>query len=198
LAKRRALGKLIALDGNGPELVSAGRQLLRSETGGAPGGTSKWDASNIFYELRMAGRGLPAPSPRTLLLLYASDLAFRLRWEIRPALEEGLDVVAAPYVETAIALGRATGLPRRWLTELFAFAPKPARSYYLRGPTQAAWMGKRSAGFLEFCLVTLASNWEQWDELDLRRKVSGYLNGLERRGLCRSASGQAPARSDGQ
>ena len=54
------------------------------------------------------------PSPTTppanpllgrLLLLYAADLAFRLRWEIRPALAEGYTVVAAPYVETAVAFG---------------------------------------------------------------------------------------------
>ena len=30
-----------------------------------------------------------SPSSRTLLLLYAADLAFRLRWEIGPALDEG-------------------------------------------------------------------------------------------------------------
>ena len=36
--------------------------------------------------------------PQTLVLLYASDLLFRLRWEIRPALAEGRTVVVAPYV----------------------------------------------------------------------------------------------------
>ena len=50
-----------------------------------------------------------APSARTLLLLYAADLAFRLRWQIRPALAEGRTVVAAPYVDTAVAFGRAAG-----------------------------------------------------------------------------------------
>src|SRR5262249_56536296 len=67
-----------------------------------------------------------APSPRTLLLLYAADLAFRLRWQIRPALLEGRTVVAAPYVATAIAFGRAAGLSSVWLTNLFRFAPRPA------------------------------------------------------------------------
>ena len=44
--------------------------------------------------------------PRTLLLLYAADLAFRLRWEIRPALAEGHTVIAAPYLDTAFAFSR--------------------------------------------------------------------------------------------
>jgi hypothetical protein len=57
--------------------------------------------------------------------LYAADLAFRLRWQIRPALAEGRTVVAAPYVQTAIAFGRAAGLRAEWLTALFRFAPRP-------------------------------------------------------------------------
>src|SRR5207244_10239312 len=60
-----------------------------------------------------------------LLLLYAADLAFRLRWQIRPALAEGRTVVAVPYVATAIAVGRAVSLPATWLAGLFAFAPRP-------------------------------------------------------------------------
>ena len=42
---------------------------------------------------------------RTLALVYAADLAFRLRWEIRPVLDAGGVVVASPYVETAVAFG---------------------------------------------------------------------------------------------
>ena len=59
----------------------------------------------------MADAAAGAPSARTLLLLYAADLAFRLRWEIRPALAAGRTVVAAPYVDTAVAFGRAAGVP---------------------------------------------------------------------------------------
>jgi hypothetical protein len=98
-----------------------------------------------------------APSARTLLLLYAADLAFRLRWEIRPALAEGRVVVAAPYVDTAVALGRAAGLPSGWLTNLFGFAPPAADSRYVDVlPTRTA---TADAGLLEFawrqkvCLV---------------------------------------------
>src|SRR5258705_215400 len=98
--------------------------------GGA--GWSSWDASNTFYELRMSKAKYLAPPPRTLLLLYASDLMFRLRWEIEPALQEGQTVLAAPYVESAVALGMALGLSKDWLTELFSFARKPDASLRLK------------------------------------------------------------------
>ena len=121
---RAAKARLIAVDGVDPAAVLAeARAALGSP---ARGGISKWDASGVFQELAVADREAGAPSPRTLLLLYAADLAFRLRWQIRPALSEGRTVVAAPYVDTAIAFGRAAGLKPAWLTNLFRFAP-PAK-----------------------------------------------------------------------
>ncbi len=62
------------------------------------------------------------------MLLYAADLAFRVRWQIEPALAAGKTVIAAPYVETALALGRAAGLNEEWVAELLRFAPKAAAS----------------------------------------------------------------------
>jgi hypothetical protein len=121
---RPAKAALIAVDGVDPAaLLAEAREAL-----GAPtrGGISKWDASGVFQELMVADEAAGAPSARTLLLLYAADLAFRLRWQIRPALAEGRTVVAAPYVSTAIAFGRAAGLKPKWLANLFRFAP-PAR-----------------------------------------------------------------------
>jgi thymidylate kinase len=127
-------GKLIALEGAwGPSVAGAAEELLRRATDGVqPGKISEWDASGIFGELRLSEPGMARPSPRTLVLLYAADLAFRLRREILPALEEGRCVVAAPYVQSAIAFGTAAGLPRRWLVDLFRFAPEPQERYRLR------------------------------------------------------------------
>jgi thymidylate kinase len=114
--------RLIAIDGiDAAAVVAAARRALDATP---RGGISHWDASGVFQELAMAEGAAGAPSPRTLLLLYAADLAFRLRWEIRPALAEGYTVAAAPYVDTAIAFGRASGIPAGWLTNLFRFAPK--------------------------------------------------------------------------
>src|SRR5207244_10549402 len=102
-------------------LAAAGAAVAsRSRTG-----ISRWDASGVFQDLAVADAAAGAPSARTLLLLYAADLAFRLRWQIRPALAEGRTVVAAPYIDTATAFGRAAGLKAGWLTDLFRFAPPP-------------------------------------------------------------------------
>ena len=69
---------LIAVDGVDPSaIVAAARVALGSPS---RGGISKWDASGVFQELAVADEAAGAPSPRTLLLLYAADLAFRLRW----------------------------------------------------------------------------------------------------------------------
>ena len=120
-ASRQAV--LIAVDGVDPVALLAD---ARAALGGpARGGISKWDASGVFQELAVAGAEAGAPSARTLLMLYAADLAFRLRWQIRPALAEGRTVVAAPYVATALAFGRAAGLESSWLMNLFRFAPRP-------------------------------------------------------------------------
>src|SRR6185312_8243106 len=114
---------LIAIDGvDGAALLTAAREALSAR---GPGGISRWDASGVFQDLAVADADAGLPSARTLLLLYAADLAFRLRWQIRPALAEGRTVVAAPYVDTAMAFGRAAGLPSSWMMNLFRFAPRP-------------------------------------------------------------------------
>src|SRR5689334_6395747 len=121
-------GRLLAVEGSGGRSMTvAAKRLVRDlKRQDVEAGVCSWDASAIFFQILNGARGIPAPSPRTLILLYASDLAFRLRWQIRPALEEGLTVVAAPYLETVIGFGRATGLPRLWLKNVFQFAPAPA------------------------------------------------------------------------
>ncbi len=136
--------RLIAVDGvEAGAVVAAARRALGSQV---RGGISHWDASGVFQDLACAEEAAGAPSPRTLLLLYAADLAFRLRWEIRPALAEGQTVVAAPYVETAMAFGRAAGIPVGWLTNLFRFAPRPHQRCYVYRSTKR----KAVDGFIGF------------------------------------------------
>jgi len=123
--------RLIAVDGIDAQVViAAARRALAA----GEGGISHWDASGLFQELAVADGVAGAPSPRTLLLLYAADLAFRLRWEIRPALTEGRTVVAAPYVATAVAFGRAAGVPAGWLDNLFRFAPSATELRFVPTP----------------------------------------------------------------
>jgi hypothetical protein len=133
---KRPKAKLVSVDGVDAAAVVAAAQ--RAIIGPRRGGISHWDASGIFHELGVADEVAGAPSARTLLLLYAADLAFRLRWEIRPALAAGRTVVAAPYVATAVAFGRAAGVPVGWLTNLFRFAPAPSERRIVASPRGAS------------------------------------------------------------
>jgi hypothetical protein len=142
---RAARAQLIAVDGvQAAAVLAAARGLL-----GAPsrGGISRWDASGVFQELAVADEMAGAASARTLLLLYAADLAFRLRWQIRPALAEGRTVVAAPYVDTAVAFGRAAGLERAWLANLFRFAPRAMQRRFVHPGTRVPAADDGFVGF---------------------------------------------------
>ena len=143
-----ATPKLIAVEGiETSALLAAAKAALAASTPRAPdarGGISRWDASGIFQDLAVADDEAGVPSARTLLLLYAADLAFRLRWQIRPALAEGRTVVAAPYLDTAMAFGRAAGLPAGWLANLFTFAPRASERHFVHaheGPVTGAHGG---------------------------------------------------------
>jgi len=137
-------GRLISVDGcDAAAIAATARATLAAVPRARRGGVSVWDASGVFDDLAVAGPEAGVHSPRTLLLLYAADLAFRLRWEIRPALEKGAVVAAAPYVATAVAFGRAAGLPPAWLRELFRFAPRPSEACYVDA-------GSAKSGFIGF------------------------------------------------
>lgn len=168
-------GRLIALDGLHSGLLPSARGILRSANiRGKKGGISVWDASNIFYEASQLDCQTPL-SAKTLLLLYASDLSFRLRWEIEPALEDGRTVVAAPYVQTAMAVGSAAGVPLSWMENLFEFAPEPADTYRLQD-------SGRLAGFAEFACAALARP-------GLRDGMIAHLDDAENHQLVRRFNG---------
>jgi len=151
--KTRPPARLIAVDGSrGADLVkSADRLAAALRARGVDCVISRWDASGLFGELAQSSeRG--AASPRSLALVYAADLAFRLRWEIRPALAAGVVVIAAPYRETAVALGATCGLPEPWLRELFRFAPAPDLQCLARErKVDRGWKPRFDRGFAEYC-----------------------------------------------
>jgi hypothetical protein len=175
-------GRLIALEGsNGALIRPEAERLARLYSEDGDPAWSLWDASNTFYELRMVKVKHLTPTPRTLLLLYASDLLFRLRWEIEPTLAEGRNVVAAPYVESAVAFGLAAGLPKPWLEELFRFAPKPVISYRLKEKKKVKKNGNGNGnmGFVEFFSATLKKHYPGWELADVRETMMKYLKSLE-------------------
>jgi thymidylate kinase len=96
---KRRTGTLIAVEGlHGAAVKTAAKAVLAGIDRRKRGGISSWDASGVFEELVVAGDEAGLASARTLLLLYAADLAFRLRWEIRPALAEGRVVAVSIHI----------------------------------------------------------------------------------------------------
>jgi thymidylate kinase len=146
-------GHLVAVDGSRGKDVSRAADALagRLRRRGVDCVISRWDASGLFGDLAQAGRPGQQVSPRTLSLVYAADLAFRLRWEIRTALETGGVVIAAPYVETAIAFGSACGLPENWLRDLLRFAPAPDLCGLARErKNDRGWKARLDRGYPEY------------------------------------------------
>jgi hypothetical protein len=186
-------GRLVALEGSGGRPMALAARILERELRKQKQatGSSTWDASDLFFQISQGARGLPGPSPRTLILLYASDLAFRLRWQIRPALEEGITVIAAPYVETVIGFGRAAGLAPGWLREVFEFAPPPDECFRVpEDSIPAERRGTPANSFLEFCLAQLRTSPGSWDAEEIRCGCLSYLTRMEARGKCRAARSQ--------
>jgi len=178
--------RLIAVEGvDGASVIAAARRAVDAPP---RGGISHWDASGVFQDLVVAEAAAGKPSPRTLLLLYAADLAFRLRWEIRPALAEGRTVVAAPYVETAIAFGRAAGIPAGWLTNLFRFAPRATERRFATMALRRS--GKDVDGFVGF----VCERMEGGTEGRTSQRIAKAANTLLRRAASREMSSRRPKR----
>ena len=171
--------RLIAIDGiNAGALKTSARELAAANRRHRAG-ISFWGASGIFDELAVADPEAGTPSLRTLLLLYAADLAFRLRWEIRPALDEGRLVIAAPYTATAMAFGQAAGLDPAWLTDLFHFAPAVAEQRVI-DPPPARHRADRQ-GFVEFCWPHLEKRLGGLTRLQLMDRTQRHLRAAARR-----------------
>jgi len=156
--KTHSPGRLIAIDGSrGADLArSADRLATALRAQGVEAVISRWDASGLFGELAQASERTSA-SPRTLSLVYAADLAFRLRWEIRTALAAGAVVIAAPYVETAVTFGTGCGLPEQWLRELLRFAPQPDVQCAARERKRdRGWKPRLDRGYPEYCAALFA------------------------------------------
>jgi hypothetical protein len=171
-------GALIAIDGTrGKDLRAAAAALfeaLKARHGECA--ISRFDASGLFGELA-AGQGDPHISARTLTLVYAADLAFRLRWEIRPVLESGGIVIAAPYTETAVAWGAAAGLEEDWIRELLRFAPKADyRAWAKERKMDRGLKPGLERGYAEYCAAMLKTSAPKARWKHLRRDAVALLH----------------------
>lgn len=152
-------GRLIAIDGSrGKDVAAAAAALTAAlKQQGVECAISRFDASGLFGELA-GGRGDRNISARTLTLVFAADLAFRLRWEIRPVLEAGGVVIAAPYVDTARAVGAGFGLDHDWTRELLRFAPQPHfRAAAAEKKVEKGWKAPLTRGYGEYSAAMLTN-----------------------------------------
>jgi thymidylate kinase len=171
-------GRLVAIEGaHGGDVYDTGTALVEAFADhGLSAGISRWDASGLFTDVLAAPAAERDVSPRTVMLLYAADLAFRLRWEIAPALDQGYVVIAAPYISTAVAFGVATGLSREWLLTLFRFAPVATRTAILKDAKGRVWKRRPDRGFGECCTTLLEATPEGFARRKTRTAMVGALS----------------------
>ena len=173
--------RLIALDGVQTSDVAAATEVLVESLSArhVTVGVSRFDASGLFGDLAAAAPETRMVSPRTVVLMYAADLAFRLRWEIAPALERGSMIIAAPYVATATSFGLAAGLPADWLRTLFAFAPEPGLTIVLRDRNpDRVWKRRPDRGFCEWCTMVLELTPAGFSRRKVRAAMSAALTAI--------------------
>jgi hypothetical protein len=169
-------GRLIAVDATrGKDVAVAANDLVAAlKRDGIECAISRWDASGLFTDL--AG-GSHTVSIRTLSLVYAADLAFRLRWEIRPVLEAGGVVVAAPYIDTAIAFGTVAGLQEDWLRLLMRFAPvADLRGLAEERKINRPWKRRTDRGYPEYGARMLESASPKAVSKAARRRMMAALD----------------------
>lgn len=157
----RGAGCLIGIDGaDSNEVASLADGLQEALTERKiPVLVSRWDASALFTDFAAAPAQQRDISTRTLMLLYAADLAFRCRWEIAPALEDGQVVLATPYVTTCQTFGAVLGVSQEWLATLLRFAPVADRTIVLREPKgRPAWKRRPERGFCDCCTALLEAS----------------------------------------
>ena len=127
-------GKLIAIEGTDGVGRSTHIELLQEwlEIQGYGVITTGWTRSNLMsksIEMAKAGNIVDRWS---LSLLYATDFADRLEHQIIPALRSGFVVLADRYIYTAFARDFVRSADRRWIRDVFGFAPIPDLVCYLR------------------------------------------------------------------
>jgi thymidylate kinase len=172
-------GRLISIDGTrGKDAALAANELVtKLKEHGIECAVSRWDASGLFTDLAAGARTERNVSIRSLSLVYAADLAFRLRWEIRPVLEAGGVVIAAPYVDTAVAFGTICGLDEEWLRQLMRFAP-PANFRALADERKInrAWKRRADRGYAEYGALMLEAAAPKSVSKPARRRMMAMLD----------------------
>jgi dTMP kinase len=127
-------GKLIVIEGTDGSGRSTQATMLRQwlEVQGYGVLETGWTRSKLVGQAITDAKQGHSLNRLTYSLMYATDLADRMEYQVLPALRSGFIVLADRYVYTAIARGIVRGADRQWLEDLYGFAIVPDLVVYLR------------------------------------------------------------------
>jgi dTMP kinase len=127
-------GKLIVIEGTDGCGRSVQTAMLKEwlEVQGYGVIETGWTRSKLVGQALAAAKQGHSLNRLTYCLMYATDLADRMEYQIIPALRSGFVVLADRYIYTAIARGSVRGADRQWLDDLFGFAVIPDLVLYLQ------------------------------------------------------------------
>jgi dTMP kinase len=127
-------GKLIVIEGTDGSGRSTQAFMLKQwlEVQGYAVMETGWTRSKLIGQAITDAKMGHSLNRLTYGLMYATDLADRLEYQIIPALRSGFIVLADRYVYTAIARGIARGADKDWLHDLYGFAIQPDLVFYLQ------------------------------------------------------------------
>lgn len=145
---RRGLPQIVKAEAHGPLVVVEGTdgvgrstqvELLVPwlEANGHAVVPTGWNRSLLVSKLITSQKEGTLLNKITYAMLYATDFADRLERVVIPAMRSGIVVVADRYVPTAIARAVARDVHRAWIDGIYAFAPRPDVTFYLRIDPQA-------------------------------------------------------------
>jgi dTMP kinase len=134
LPKEGCTGKLIVLEGTDGVGRSTQTRMLKEwlEVQGYAVLDTGWTRSKLVGQAITDAKQGHSLHRLTYCLMYATDLADRMEYQILPALKSGFVVLADRYIFTAIARGIARGADKKWLHDLFGFAVAPDLVLYLQ------------------------------------------------------------------
>ncbi len=127
-------GKLIVLEGTDGVGRSTQTRMLKEwlEVQGYAVLDTGWTRSKLVGQAITDAKQGHSLHRLTYCLMYATDLADRMEYQILPALKSGFIVLADRYIFTAIARGISRGAEKSWLHDLFGFAVAPDLVLYLQ------------------------------------------------------------------
>jgi dTMP kinase len=127
-------GRLIVLEGTDGVGRSTQAAMLKEwlEVQGYAVMETGWTRSKLVGQAITDAKAGHSLNRLTYCLMYATDLADRMEYQILPALRSGFIVLADRYVYTMIARGIARGADKQWLRDLYGFAVQPDLILHLR------------------------------------------------------------------